>query len=287
MKKNKKRLLLSLLLVGMVLFLSACANNAGAIEPINADSTGFFDQYIVYPLSQVIIWFSDLFGRNYGLGIIAVTLIIRIILIPVYRYQTKSTRKMTDIQPQIKALDEKYSSKDTETQELKAKEQEKLMEEAGVNPLSGYLPLLIQTPILIALYQAISRTEVIAQSDFLWANLGQPDPYYILPLLAAVLMFISLRLNQAATPSQSGASGMMMSLGMPILIFLITFNLASALSLYFVTSNAFSIVQTLLFNNPFKIRREREEKEEEKRQAERDRQRALRRAKKTGRTTKK
>lgn len=277
---------MSLLVVSLVVFLSACSNGRATMEPISAESTGFFDHYIVYPLSQIIIWFSNLLGGHYALGIVIVTIIIRAILIPLYRYQTKSTQKMAEVQPEIQALDEKYSAKDKETQEKKAAEQERIMDEAGVNPLSGCLPLIIQTPILLALYQAISRTEVIAQSSFLWVDLGQHDPYYILPLVAAGLMYISLRLNQASQPNQQAGSNLM-SLGMPVMIFLITFNLPSALSLYFVTTNGFSIIQTLLFNNPFKIKREREEAEEAKRQAERDRQKAIKRAKKTGRSTKK
>jgi YidC/Oxa1 family membrane protein insertase len=86
-------------------------------EPITADSEGFWNSYIVYPLSALIIWLSEAFGENYGLGIIGVTLIIRLALLPLMIKQVKSSKAMQAIQPEMKELQAKYSSKDAVTQQ--------------------------------------------------------------------------------------------------------------------------------------------------------------------------
>lgn len=99
---------------------------------------------------------------------------------------------MNEINPQMEELKQKYSAKDPETQEKFKEEQQRLYSEAGVNPYMGCLPMLIQMPVFIALYQAVNRTPILATGDFLWVNLGQPDPYYILPLLAGLFTLVTL-----------------------------------------------------------------------------------------------
>lgn len=278
--KKRKRFLLVAGILSLALFLAACGT-----EPITAQSEGFWDGIVIYNFSRVIIWLSDLFGGNYGIGIVLFTIIIRIVLLPLTHFQTKSMRKMNEVNPQLQELREEYSARDTETQEKLQEETARVYEEAGVNPYMGCLPMLIQMPVLIALYQAISRTPQLSSGDFLWTNLGQPDPYYIWPVLAAIFTLANSKLTQMSNANQQG--GAMMTYIAPIMILLISVSLPSALSLYFVVSNAFSVVQTLLLNNPFKLRREQEEKEEAQREAERQRKRALRRARKTGRNVKK
>ncbi|MDO5457484.1 MAG: membrane protein insertase YidC [Atopococcus tabaci] len=273
------------LLFGIVFVLSGCTSGSMSMEPITAESEGIWDGLILYNLSRVIIWISELMGGNYGLGIIIFTLLIRVLLIPVTRYQMKSTQKMSDLAPQMQELKEKYNTEDKKQVEEYNEAVAQLYEENDANPYASCLPLLVQTPILIALYQTISRTPIISSSDFLWVNLGQPDPYYILPLLAALLAFANSKLTMMNSPSQPGTGAMVYA--MPLMIFFISFRLASALSLYFVVSNAAMVAQTLLLNNPFKRRKEMEAKEAAEYEAEERRLRALKRARKTGRSVKK
>lgn len=103
---------------------------------------------------------------------------------------------------------------------------------------------------------------------FLWLNLSQSDPYFILPILAAVFTFASSYLS-SMSQLESNASLKIMNFAMPVMIFVMALNLASGLSLYWVISNAFQVIQTLLINNPFKIRREREEVARQIRERER------------------
>ena len=285
MSKKSRRIIMLVLLLGIDFVLSGCTGGTGSMEPITAESEGIWDGLILYNLSRVIIWISELMGGNYGLGIIVFTLLIRIILIPATRYQMKSTQKMSDLAPQMQELKEKYDTKDKEQLEEYNEAVSRLYEENDANPYASCLPLLVQTPILIALYQTISRTPIISASDFLWVNLGQPDPYFILPVLAALLAFANSKLTMMNTPSQPGSGAMVYA--MPLMIFFISFRLASALSLYFVVSNGAMVAQTFLLNNPFKRRKEMEEKEAAEQEAEQRRLRALKRARKTGKSVKK
>lgn len=122
-------------------------------------------------------------------------------------------------------------------------------------------------PIMMALYQSISRVPELREGSFLWLNLASPDPYLILPILAAAFTFASSYLT-SMSQIESNASLKIMNYVMPVMIFMMGLNLASGLSLYWVISNAFSVVQTLLINNPFKIKAEREAKVNQQKQLE-------------------
>nr|WP_122645979.1 YidC/Oxa1 family membrane protein insertase [Enterococcus mediterraneensis] len=263
---KRKRIILLASLLGLVLFLSACGTGE-----VSAQSTGVWDRYIVYNFAQAIKGLS--FG-NSGIGIILFTLIIRIILMPLMHFQTKSMRKTQELQPKIKALQKKYASKDIETQNKLKEETQRLYAENNVNPYAGCLPLLVQMPILMALWQSIQRVPELRQGHFLWLNLGEADPTFILPILAAVFTFFSTYLS-SMSQLESNPSMKIMNFAMPIMILVMGVNLASGLSLYWVVSNAFQVVQTLLINNPFKIRKEREEEARKIRERERALQKAM------------
>ena len=278
-KKNKKTLL-TLALAVFVVFLSAC----GRQDVVDSSSTGFWDSIIIFNLQRLLLWMSDILGSN-GLAIIVFTALGQILLLPLTNYQQKSMEKTQELQPKMDALREKYSARDEATKEKLQTEMQKLQDEAGVNPLAGCLPLLIQMPIFIALYQTVTRTPALQEADFLWLQLGFPDPLYILPLLAAGFTFLNSWLMQYGNPNAK--SNALITFLMPALIFFITFRVASSLALYFVASNGTRVLMTLLTNNPFKKRQELEELAREEEEAEKRRQRALNRARKTGRSVKK
>ncbi|OJG91186.1 membrane protein oxaA [Enterococcus saccharolyticus] len=254
-------------LVSLVVLLSACGTSE-----VSAQSTGFWERYVVYYFAEAIKWLSV--GGSRGIGIILFTLIIRIILLPLMNFQTKSMRKTQELQPKLKELQKQYSSKDTATQQKLREEQQRLYAENGVNPYAGCLPLIVQMPILMAIWQAISRVPELREGSFMWLDvLGNPDPYFILPILAAVFTFGSTYLS-SMSQVESNPSMKIMTYTMPIMILVMGINLPSALSLYWVVSNAFQVGQTLLINNPYKIIREREEVVRQ----EKERERALRKA---------
>lgn len=231
------------MMIGLLVVLTGCFN---IDEPINADSEGIWDRFFVYPLSQIIIYFADLFNDNFGWAIIVVTIIIRIIILPLMIKQTKNAKAMQDLQPEIKKLQEKYSAKDQRTQQKLQQEMMALFQERGVNPLAGCFPLLIQMPILIALYHAIMRTEEMKGHSFLWLSLETPDPYFILPVIAGVTTYIQQKMMMVTDNPQM----QVMLYTMPIMIFIFAIFFPAALTLYWVVGNIFMIGQTYFITGP-------------------------------------
>ncbi|WP_088810107.1 MULTISPECIES: membrane protein insertase YidC [Listeria] len=257
-KKNlKKKLFITSLVVLLMTVLSGCGYST---DPITKDSTGFWSHYIVYPLSWVITWFADLFGGNYAMGIIVVTILIRLLIMPLMIKQIKSQKEMMNVQPKLKELQAKYASKDNETKQKLQQETMRLYQEHNINPMMGCLPLLIQMPILIGFYQAISRTAEIKTDTFLWMTLGSPDPYYILPIVAALTTFASSKISMMGQTQQNKSMAMIIYI-MPVMILFMGITLPSALALYWIIGNVFTVFQTLLINNPFKNKRELEARE--------------------------
>lgn len=248
----KKRLILLVGLIFMIALLSGCTE---INQPITSQSEGFWNKYIVYPLSLFIIKVAEFFKGSsspegsYGLSIIIVTLIIRLFMLPLMIKQTRSSKAMQAIQPEMQRLREKYSSKDQKTQQKLQQETMALFQQHGVNPLAGCFPLIIQMPVLIGFYHAISRTQEIKAHSFLWFQLGTPDPLYILPLVAGVTTFIQQKLTMAGTANQNPQMAMMLWL-MPIMIIVFAIKFPAALSLYWVVGNIFMIVQTYFIKGP-------------------------------------
>jgi YidC/Oxa1 family membrane protein insertase len=241
----KKRILL---IMGLLLVMTVLTGCMEYDQPITEESKGFWNEYIVYPLSLLIIKMAEWLGGNFGLSIIAVTLLIRLVILPLMIKQTKSSKAMQALQPEMAKLKEKYSSKDQKTQQKLQQETMALFQKHGVNPLAGCFPLIVQMPILIGFYHAISRTREIAEHNFLWFDLGSPDPYYILPLVAGVTTFIQQKMmmaGQEANPQMA-----MMLWLMPIMIIVFAINFPAALSLYWVVGNLFMIVQTYFIKGP-------------------------------------
>lgn len=217
------------------------------MEPITAESTGVWAKYIVYPLSQIITFFSEIFN-SYGWAIIIVTIIIRLFLLPLNIKQLKSSQAMQEIQPKMKELQEKYSSKDQQTQQKLQQEMMALFKENNVNPLAGCLPLIVQMPFLIGMYQAIMRTEEIQQGTFLWFQLGSPD--IILPIVTGAATFMQQKLMMAGNDSAQNPQMKVMLYLMPIMITVFAFIFPAALALYWIVGSIFMIAQTLLIRRP-------------------------------------
>src|SRR5699024_3265740 len=234
-------------LIGLLAVLSGCTE---IDQDITSESTGIWNKYFVYPLSMFIKYFADLFDGNYGLALVVVTIIVRLVLLPLNVKQLKSSKAMQDIQPELKEIQAKYSSKDANTQQKLQQETMALFQKHGVNPLAGCLPIFIQMPILIAFYHAIRRTQEIQNHQFLWFELGQPDPFFILPILAGVGTFLQQKLMMAGNSAGQNPQMQLMLYMMTIMITVIGFFMPSALPLYWVVGNIFMVLQTLFIRKP-------------------------------------
>lgn len=174
---------------------------------------------------------------NYGLAIILLTIVIKVAIYPLTAKSVRSMKAMQDIQPKMKELQEKYKG----NPEKLNKELAALYKEKGVNPLAGCLPLIIQMPILIAIFYAIRDFQYVNQPSFLiWQDLGQHDPTYILPVLAAVTTYFQSKQTTTDTSSQQNK---MMLYVMPLFIGYITTQFPAGLGIYWVVSNLVQISQ--------------------------------------------
>lgn len=188
--------------------------------------------------------------NNYGITIIVFTVIVKLCLYPLYIKQTKSTAKMSEVQPKMQALQRKYAN-DKETLNIKMAE---LYKEEKFNPMGGCLPMLIQMPIIMGLF-ALLRNPMMYMNDnsmifayhepFIWiADLSQPD-LWILPIIAGVATFISFSMTQALSDTEANhqMNGMMkmMKYIFPIMILWMARSFPSGLALYWAVSQVIQI----------------------------------------------
>jgi YidC/Oxa1 family membrane protein insertase len=219
----------------------------------------FFDNFLIDPLTNLFVLLSHVTGSA-GIGVILLTIIIRIVTLPPTLRQMHTTRMMAVLQPRMAEIQRRYKDPRRRSQE-----QMKLYKDAGVNPLGCFSGMLIQFPILIALYRTFSlavgeapesfidlhdrlyswdylRGSLPLESDFLWLHLGRPDPI-ILPVLVAATTYILQKVTMLpATDDRARAQASMMNMMMPLLFGWITISLPSGLGLYYVLSNVIGVV---------------------------------------------
>jgi YidC/Oxa1 family membrane protein insertase len=197
--------------------------------------------YFVHTGINTVIPNIDL---SFGLTIILFTVIIRIILLPLSIKQTRSTAKMGAIQPEMKKVQEKYKKDPQKSQQ----EVMKLYKENGVNPMGGCLPMLIQMPILFALYGLFNNLN-LQGAGFLWmTDLTKPDPMYILPILSTVTTYFSSKLMQPPGGGAQSKQTSTMTTGMAIFMGFMSLKFKGALVLYWVINNLVQVIQTLVIN---------------------------------------
>ena len=224
----------------------------------------FFNFFLITPLINLFVLLTTVTG-NAGIAVILLTIIIRIITFPLTVKQMHSTRMMAAIQPRMQEIQKKYKDPRRRSQE-----QMKMYREAGINPLGCLSSMLLQFPILIALY----RTFVIAvgeapesllelsqrlydipylrsglplPADFLWLHLGRPDPF-ILPVLVAETTYLLQKMStMPAMDERARAQAQMMNFLMPLIFAWITISLPSGLGLYYVLSNVIGIAMQYIY----------------------------------------
>lgn len=195
-------------------------------------------QFLSDMMASILEFFYTYLG-NWGYAIIGLTFVVRLIIWPLTIKQNKSLKRVQEIQPQLKKLQDKYKN----NPEKLNKEMLALYQKHGVNPMGGCLPLLLQFPILIALFRVLQTMEYTGGGVFIrgWINdLSVPDPYYILPVLAAVTTYITQK-QVATDPKQA-----QMMMFMPLLIGWFATRFPAGLALYWVASNIFGIIQHYL-----------------------------------------
>lgn len=219
---------------------------------------------LIRPMLNALLFLYTYLGHSFVVAIAVFTIVLRLITVPLQFKQIRASRSMARVQPRMAELQKKYGG----DKERLVAEQQKLYKEAGVSPLSGCLPTLVQFPIWIGLYQSINSiladtplelmhlgqnvypgfkaiVEILPlQSHFLWLNLAQPDPTpFVLPVLVAGTMWLQQKLmTQPNADAQQASMNQTMQLMMPLMFGYFTTQFASGLAIYFVISNVVGIV---------------------------------------------
>ena len=242
-----------------------------------------WNEFILNPFTNVMLWIYDAIGHNFGVAIILFTILIRIVTWPLNASQLKSTKVMQDLQQDKVWQDiQKKYAKD---REKLAQEQMRVYKERGINPFASCLPTVIQFPIIFGLYgsitHALSTTPLALlllarsiypflnaaaliplNSKFLWMDLGRPEGipfpgdftigflphgFPTLAIIVAITTYLQTKVTMPPSGSspggQSAAMGNMMSVYMPLLLGYFALNFASGLAVYFVTSNVLGVAQ--------------------------------------------
>lgn len=219
--------------------------------------TALFHEALYRPLFNLLIFlYNVLPGADFGLAIVALTILVRLLFSPLSLKASRSQRTLAVLNPELAAIKEKFKGDQTaQSQAIMA-----LYKERGINPFSGCLPILIQLPILIALYRALLAGFQPEKLSLLYSFIHNPGainlvsfgflaitmPSHILAITAGILQFFQARLSNANMPAPaSGDQAAIMTKQMlyffPVMIIVISWSLPAGLTLYWVTSTLFSI----------------------------------------------
>lgn len=201
-------------------------------------------------LNNLHVGFDNLSKTQaWGLSIIFLTIIVRIIIWPLHAKSTRTMKRMSKLQPEMAKIKEKYPDDPNKlNQEMMG-----LYRKFGINPLGGCLPMLIQIPIFFGFYRMLEYAVELRHQPFLWvSDLSQPDtlthvaglPINILPIVMAITSFLQIKMM----PKTGDKLQQRIIMFMPLMFFFFCYNFASALALYWTTQNIFSIGQTWLMN---------------------------------------
>lgn len=200
---------------------------------------GIFAVWILKGLQYFYTWFP-----NYGVSIILLTFVIRMITFPLQYKSIKSMKKLQEVQPELTKIREKFKDDPQRMQ----KESMELFKRSGANPIGGCLPLLLQMPVFFAFYKVLNHSvELVGAPFMLWiGDLSNKDPYYVLPVLMTIAMFLQQKLtpNTISDPVQKKVM-----LFMPLIFGFIMKDLPSGLSLYIFVSTVLGILQQVLVFN--------------------------------------
>jgi len=216
-------------------------------EMVRVINFGIFS-WLAVPLLGALKWLHQYIG-NWGWSIVALTILINLAMFPLRQKSVSSMRKMQEIQPQLKAIQDRYSHLKM-TDPARGKMNEEVMalyKEKGVNPASGCVPMLLTMPFLFAFYSMLSQAIEIRGADFFgWiVDLSRPDPLYITPILMGATMFW----QQKITPTSADPVQQRVMMIMPLMFTFMFLSYPSGLVIYWTISNLWAIGQQYLTTN--------------------------------------
>ncbi|MFC6207965.1 membrane protein insertase YidC [Levilactobacillus tongjiangensis] len=234
-------------LAGLALLLSGC------VQTKNGKPYGFVYDYLAVPGQHVMDWFANIFGGSYGWAIIALTVIVRMVLLPIMvkqmRGATVQQEKISMVRPQMTALQKQQkAAKTPEEQQAASQAMMALYRNNGISMTGGIgcLPLLIQMPIFAALYAAIRYSPELSSSIFMNIPLGKSS--WILAILSFASYLLQGYLSMLGMPDDQKKQMRMTLLLSPVMILFFTMSSPAGLGLYFFVGGLFACIQTLIIN---------------------------------------
>lgn len=217
---------------------------------------GLWTSVFVKPLAWVIINIGKLLKNSYGLSIIIVTILIKLILFPITFKSSKQSENMQKAQPKLQKIEKKYAGKtDQQSMMMKSNEMMAVYKEFKINPISGCLMGFLQIPLFFSFYEALYRLPILFESKFLGFHMGMTPLagaqagswyYLILPILVGVVTYFSFNMNKNSMSGDQAKQMKMMFNIMIVMIFITSFSMSTAIILYWVINSLTSIIQGLL-----------------------------------------
>lgn len=214
---------------------------------------GVWTSIIVKPLAWLIIQLGN-FVKNYGVGLIFASLIIRLAMYPITKKTAMQSELMKKAKPELDKLEKKYANKkDSDSMMKKSNEMALIYKKYNINPISGCLFAFLQIPLFIGFYEAINRVPAIFEGSLLGFQLGTTPItgmtngnfiYIILTIIVGATTYYSLTLNSASNPDNQQMKSM--TRVMFVMILVMSIFMTSALNLYWITTNLFTVVQNLI-----------------------------------------
>lgn len=228
------------------------------ISVVEGGYESFWTSVFVKPLAWVIVNIGKIV-KNYGLSIILITILIKLILFPFTYKSLKQSENMKKAQPKLSKIEKKYANKtDQESMMMKSNEMMAVYKEFGIKPLSGCLMAFLQIPLFFAFYEALYRLPILFESKFIGLHMGMTPLagaqagqwyYLILPILVGVVTYFSFSMNKkgmaGATGDQAKQMNMMFNI-MVVMIFITSFSMSTAIIVYWITNSIFSVLQNLI-----------------------------------------
>lgn len=223
--------------------------------PASNGYEGLWSTFFVKPLSWILIKIGNL-CKNYGLGIIVVTLLIRLTLYPITVKTARQSENLKKAKPELDKLEKKYANKnDQESMMKKSQEMMIIYKKYNINPLSGCLFAFLQIPLFLAFFEALNRLPILFEDKFIFemsmtpfnAITGGSYLYIILPILVFLSTYFSFKLNKGAGigAQQEKQMNTMMIVMMGMITFM-SFTMSTAIIFYWITNSTFTIIQNLI-----------------------------------------
>lgn len=216
----------------------------------------FWTSVFVKPLAWVIVNIGKLVGNSYGLAIILVTLLIKLVLLPFTIKSLKQSESIKKAQPELQKIEKKYANKnDQQSMMMKSNEMMAVYKKYKINPISGCLLGFIQIPLFFAFYEALYRLPILFENKFLGLHMGMTPLagagngqwYYLaLPIIVGVVTYFSFKMNKKTMPGDQMKQMNMMFNIMIVMIFITSFSMSTAIIIYWVTNSLVTILQNLL-----------------------------------------